>query len=157
MRRPRTKAVQLMAVTAASAAVAACGLSSAPATNSLLAGPSGTPIVIGVSEPLSGPQQAQGFAPDGQASKIGYELWASDVNSHGGLLGRPVKLVFMNDEGWPASTAYDYKWLITHDHVNLTLAPFSSLLTAQAAGPVTKHYRYVLPAGSAAAPPVYAL
>ena len=157
MRRPRTKAVQLMAVTAASAAVAACGLSSAPTTNSLLAGPTGTPIVIGVSEPLSGPQQAQGFAPDGQASKIGYELWASDVNSHGGLLGRPVKLVFMNDKGWPASTAYDYKWLITHDHVNLTLAPFSSLLTAQAAGPVTKHYGYVLPAGSAAAPPVYAL
>src|SRR6516165_1940126 len=125
MRRPRTKAVQLMAVTAASAAVAACGLSSAPTTNSLLAGPTGTPIVIGVSEPLSGPQQAQGFAPDGQASKIGYELWANDVNSHGGLLGRPVKLVFLNDEGDIGLTKANYQTLITKDKVDFTLAPFS--------------------------------
>ncbi len=132
MRRPRAKTFRLAAVTAASAAVtAACGISSAATTSGLAAGPSGTPITVGVSEPLSGPAQAQGFEADGQACLKGYQLWASDLNSHGGLLGRPVKLVVMNDEGWPASTIYDYKWLITHDHVDLTLAPFSSLLTAR--------------------------
>ena len=104
MRRPRARTFRLAAMTAASAAVAACGLSSANNTNALLAGPTGQPITVGISEPLSGPAQAQGFEADGQACLKGYELWASDVNSHGGLLGRPVKLIVMNDEGWPAST-----------------------------------------------------
>jgi branched-chain amino acid transport system substrate-binding protein len=144
-------------MTAASAAVAACGLSSPNNTNTLLAGPSGQPITVGISEPLSGPAQAQGFAGDGQACLKGYELWASDVNRHGGLLGHPVKLIVMNDEGWPASTTYDYRWLITHDHVNLVLGPFSSLLNATAAGPVTMKLHYALAAGQAGAPSVYQL
>jgi len=157
MRRPRAKSLKLAAVMAASAAVtAACGVSNA-STTGLAAGPSGTPITVGISEPLSGPGQAQGFEADGQACLKGYELWASDVNSHGGLLGRPVKLVVMNDRGWPISAAYDYKWLITHDHVDLTLAPFSSLLTAQGAAPATQKLGYALVAGSAGAPSVFAL
>ena len=153
--RPRAKTLRLAAVAAASAAVtAACGVSNA-STSGLAAGPTGTPITVGISEPLSGPAQAQGFAADGQACLKGYQLWASDVNSHGGLLGHPVKLVVMNDEGWPASTTYDYKWLITHDHVDLTLAPFSSLLTATAATPATAKLGYALVAGSAGAPSVF--
>jgi branched-chain amino acid transport system substrate-binding protein len=156
MRRPRAKAFSLVAMTAASAAVAACGLSSA-ATNTLLAGPSGRPITIGISLPLSGPQQAQGFAPDGQATEKGYQLWASDVNSHGGLLGRPVKLIILNDKGDIPLDKANYQTLITKDHVNLVLAPFSSLLTAAAAAPVTEQHGYVLAAGSAGAPSVYAL
>jgi branched-chain amino acid transport system substrate-binding protein len=158
MRRPSARTFRLAATIAASAAVAACGLSSAGNnSNVLLAGPSGQPITVGISEPLSGPLQAQGFEADGQACLRGYRLWASDVNSHGGLLGRPVKLIVMNDEGWVSSTKYDYNWLITHDHVDLTLAPFSSLLNAQAAGPVTERLRYALAAGQAGAPTVYQL
>ena len=159
MRRPCAKTFRLVAMTAASAAVAACGLSSANNTNTLLAGPTGQPITVGISLPLSGPPQgtAQGFAPDGQACKKGYELWASDVNSHGGLLGRPVKLIILNDKGDIKTDANNYRTLITQDHVDLTLAPFSSLLVSQAAGPVTEHYHYVLAAGSAGAPPVYGL
>jgi branched-chain amino acid transport system substrate-binding protein len=155
MRRPRASTLRLAAVTAATAAVtAACGVTHA-GTSSLASGPTGTPITVGISEPLSGPLQAQGFAADGQACLKGYELWASDVNSHGGLLGHPVKLIVMNDQGWPKSTIYDYTWLITHDHVDLTLAPFSSLLTHLGAEPVTAKYGYALAAGQAGAPSVY--
>jgi branched-chain amino acid transport system substrate-binding protein len=158
MRRPRAKTLRLAAVTVASAAVtAACGVSNAATGGSLAAGPTGTPITVGISEPLSGPAQAQGFEADGQACLKGYQLWASDVNSHGGLNGHPVKLVVMNDEGWPASTTYDYNWLIKHDHVNLVLAPFSSLLNATAAGPTTEKLHYALVAGSAGAPSVFQL
>ena len=157
MRRSSAKTLRLVAMTAASAAVAACGLSSASNTNALLAGPTGQPITVGISLPLSGPQAAGGFAPDGQATKKGYELWASDVNSHGGLLGRPVKLIILNDKGDPPTDAKNYQTLITHDHVDLTLAPFSSLLVSQAAAKVTAHYGYALAAGSAGAPAVYAL
>jgi branched-chain amino acid transport system substrate-binding protein len=159
MRRPCAKTFRLVVLIAASAAVAACGLSSNNNnnTNTLLAGPTGTPITVGISLPLYGPAGAQGFATDGQATKRGYELWASDVNSHGGLLGRPVKLIILNDKGDPKTDANNYRILITQDHVNLTLAPFSSLLVSQAAGLTTEHYGYVLAAGSAGAPPVYGL
>src|SRR6266702_3542293 len=156
MRRPSAKTLRLVAVTAASAAVAACGLSST-SNNTLLAGPTGQPVTVGISLPLFGKDQAGGFAPDGQACKKGYELWASDVNSHGGLLGRPVKLIILNDAGDPPTDAKNYRTLITKDHVDLTLAPFSSLLVSQAAALVTKHYGYALAAGSAGAPAVYAL
>jgi branched-chain amino acid transport system substrate-binding protein len=157
MRRPPARTFRLVAMTAASAAVAACGLSSANNTNVLLAGPTGQPITVGISLPLAGPQEAGGFQTDGLACKKGYELWASDVNSHGGLLGRPVKLIILNDKGDPPTDAKNYRTLITQDHVDLTLAPFSSLLVSQAAALVTEHYGYALAAGSAGAPAVYAL
>jgi branched-chain amino acid transport system substrate-binding protein len=162
MRRPYAKTFRLVAMTAASAAVAACGLSSNNTntntnTNTLLAGPTGQPITIGISLPLYGKDQAGGFAPDGQACKKGYELWASDVNSHGGLLGRPVKLIILNDAGDPPTDAKNYETLITKDHVDLTLAPFSSLLVSQAAAKVTEQHGYALAAGSAGAPAVYLL
>jgi len=159
MRRPYAKTFRLVAMTAASAAVAACGLSSNNNnnTNTLLAGPTGQPITVGISLPLYGKGGAGGFAPDGQATKKGYELWASDVNSHGGLLGRPVKLIILNDAGDPKIDGNNYRTLITKDHVDLTLAPFSSLLTAQGAAPVTKRYGYAFAAGSAGAPIVYEL
>ena len=53
------------------------------------------------------------------------------MNSHGGLLGRPVKLIILNDKGDPKIDGNNYRILITQDHVDLTLAPFSSLLVSQ--------------------------
>ena len=79
------------------------------------------------------------------------------MNSHGGLLGRPVKLIILNDKGDPPTDAKNYETLITQDHVDLTLAPFSSLLTAGGAAQATERHGYVLAAGSAAAPTVYGL
>ncbi|MBO0813931.1 MAG: ABC transporter substrate-binding protein [Actinobacteria bacterium] len=156
MRRLSAKTFRLAAMTATSAAVAACGLSSAAPGNSLLTGPAGRPITVGISLPLGGSAESDPFSGDGQASKIGYELWASDVNSHGGLLGRPVRLKILDDKGSEQLTQANYRTLIATDHVDLTLAPFSSLLTIDAAK-VTSRYGYALAAGSAAAPAVYAL
>src|ERR1035438_8541719 len=62
-------------------AVAACGTQTASTTSAGL-----SPITVGVDEPLTG-----SFNTDGIASLRGYQLWASDVNGVGGLLGRPVK------------------------------------------------------------------
>jgi branched-chain amino acid transport system substrate-binding protein len=153
MRRPSARIARTAAVTIlAAASVAACGLTNTgtpgPASG---AGPSGTPITVGFSEPLTG-----SFAADGQASLKGYQLWANDVNFHGGLLGRPVKLVYLNDNSNPVTTAKDYTKLITQDHVDLTVGPFSSLLTL-AAGPVTHQHGYAFVEGSGGAPKVYAM
>jgi len=156
MRRLSAKTFRLAAMTTASAAVAACGLSSAAPTNALLAGPTGRPITVGISLPLGGSPSSDPFSADGQACRIGYALWASDVNSHGGLLGRPVRLKILDDKGSEQLTQANYQTLIKTDHVDLVLAPFSSLLTIDAAK-VTSKYGYALAAGSAGAPAVYAL
>jgi len=109
MRRLSAKTFRLAAMTTASAAVAACGLSSAAPTNTLLAGPTGQPITVGISLPLGGSASADPFIADGQACRIGYELWASDVNSHGGLLGRPVRLKILDDKGSEPRTQANYQ------------------------------------------------
>jgi branched-chain amino acid transport system substrate-binding protein len=142
MRRPhRARFVPLTAASAVTAlTLAACGSTSASTTS---ATSSAKPITVGISLPLTGD-----FAADGQATRNGYELWASDVNTHGGLLGRPVRLTIMNDKSNEKLVVSQYTQLITQDHVDLTLAPFSTLLTADALKPTSK-YNYALPAGSA--------
>jgi branched-chain amino acid transport system substrate-binding protein len=152
MRRPSARIARTAAVTIlAAASVAACGLSSTgtPSTSNN-GGPSGTPIKVGMSVSLTGQ-----FSADGQACLRGYRLWAADVNSHGGLLGRPVRLVVLNDNSDPNTASRDYNILITQDHVDLTLGPFSSLLTIPAAQAAHKH-GYALVEGSGSAPLVYA-
>ena len=140
-----------IAVVVATASVAACGIGSTGTPNTgTSAGPSGTPIRVGISVSLKGD-----FKADGEASLRGYQLWASDVNSHGGLLGRPVKLVVLNDNSDPNTAARNYTTLITQDHVDLTLGPFSSLLTLPAAR-VARKYGYAMVEGSGTAPTVYA-
>ncbi len=151
MRRPSAAAARAVAVTiVAAASVAACGISSTGTqSTSSNGGPSGTPIKVGISLSLSG-----NFSADGQACLRGYRLWAADVNSQGGLLGRPVRLVVLNDNSDPKTVQNNYAKLIAQDHVDLTLGPFSSLLTVPAAK-VANRYGYAMTAGSATAPSVY--
>ena len=147
MKRNPGRLQQLTAVGAlATLGVAACGTSASSTPNARHA-----PIIVGATEPLTGQ-----FAADGSASLKGLRLWASDVNEFGGLLGRPVRLKILNDGSNPVTVTKDYTRLITQDHVNLTIAPFSSLLTVEAAK-VTSRYHYALPDGSGGAPSVYAL
>ena len=151
MRRPSARIARTAAVTIlAAASVAACGLSSTgtPSTSNN-GGPSGTPIKVGISLSETGQ-----FSADGLACLRGYQLWAADVNSHGGLLGRPVRLVVLNDNSDQNTVKANYTKLITQDHVDLTLGPFSSLLTVPAATVANQH-GYAMTAGSATAPTVY--
>ncbi len=102
MRRPhRARFVPFTAASAVTAlALAACGTTSASTTSSTS---SAKPITVGISLPLTG-----SFAADGQATENGYKLWASDVNTNGGLLGRPVRLVIRNDNSNEKTVASDY-------------------------------------------------
>ena len=108
-----------------------------------------TPITIGVSLSFSGD-----FGGDGPAMKQGYQLWADTVNKNGGLLGRPVQLVILDDKSDPDLTAKNYKTLINVDHVNLLFGPFSTLLTKQAA-PVAHDAGYALIEGAGGGPSVF--
>ena len=148
MRRPtRRRVVPLAAAAAVTAlAVTACGTSASTSASSSAV----QPITVGISLPLSGQ-----FAADGLATLNGYKLWASDVNTNGGLLHRPVKLVIRNDNSNEKTVTNDYNVLIHQDHVDLTLAPFSTLLTNDAQAPTAKA-GYALVAGSATGGLVFA-
>jgi branched-chain amino acid transport system substrate-binding protein len=107
------------------------------------------PINIGVSLSLSGD-----FSADGQAFERGYQLWASDVNASGGLLGRPVKLDILNDTSSPTQVVTNYQKLINVNHVDLLFGPFSSLLTAPAAQ-IANRYGKAFVEGAGGAPSVF--
>jgi len=149
MKPHRTRFLTISAVTAATAmVVAAC--SSSGSTNTSGNG-NAKPVVIGASLSLTGD-----FSADGQAFKRGYELWASDVNKTGGLLGRKVQLVFQNDASDPTTVATNYTKLIAQQKVNLVFGPFSTLLTVPAAK-VAARYGYAFPEGAGGGPAVYQL
>jgi len=107
------------------------------------------PIRIGLSISVSGD-----FAADAKYTLQGYQLWADTVNQNGGLLGRPVKLVTLNDDSTPERVKANYEHLITVDHVDLTVGPFSTLLT-KAARDVTHAHGYALLEGSGGGPSVF--
>src|ERR1035437_6455814 len=148
MRPQSARFLSLAAATALTAAVlAGCG-SSGGGTTSTGSG-NKSPILFGASLPLTGD-----FAFDGQAFQRAYQLWQSDVNSHGGLLGRQVKLIILNDASSPTTVVSNYQKLISVDHVNLTFGPFSSLLTAPASTTVAR-YGYAMIEGAGSSPDVF--
>ncbi|HEX5296840.1 MAG TPA: amino acid ABC transporter substrate-binding protein [Streptosporangiaceae bacterium] len=133
--------------------LAACSSSSNSTTSgsSTSSSPSTkTPIKIGASLSLTGD-----FSVDGQAFERGYKLWASDVNSKGGLLGRQVTLKILNDNSSPTQAQTNYQTLFSADKVDLAFGPFSSLLTTPAAS-VAARYGYALIEGAGGAPSVFA-
>jgi branched-chain amino acid transport system substrate-binding protein len=143
-----TKKALIIGAVTGLAAVAACGRSST-AGSSASSSQTKTPITIGASLSLTGD-----FSADGQAYQRGYELWASDVNAHGGILGRRVKLTILNDNSDATQVQTNYETLIAADHVELTFGPFSSLLTAPASS-VAARYGYAFVEGAGGAPSVF--
>ena len=133
--------------------VAACsssGSSSSSTGTTNTSSPTNTkPITIGASLSLTGD-----FSADGQAFERGYKLWASDVNSSGGLLGRQVQLKILNDNSSPTQAQTNYQTLFSSDKVDLAFGPFSSLLTTPSAS-VAARYGYALVEGAGGAPTVF--
>jgi branched-chain amino acid transport system substrate-binding protein len=107
------------------------------------------PIVIGTSLSLTGD-----FSADGKAFLRGYQLWVHDVNASGGLLGRKVKLIYLNDRSDPGQVVTNYTTLISTDHVDLTFGPFSSLLTTPASA-VAARNGFAFIEGAGGAPSVF--
>jgi branched-chain amino acid transport system substrate-binding protein len=105
--------------------------------------PSGEPIVIGASLPLTGD-----FAEPGVAAQQGYQVWMDMVNESGGLLGRPVEMVIKDDQSDQNLVVTDYNALIDQDQVDLLLGTFSSLLNIPASAVAERAQMvYVEPAG----------
>jgi branched-chain amino acid transport system substrate-binding protein len=110
-----------------------------------------SPITIGVSISYTGD-----FSTPSKAMLQGYQLWVDNINKNGGLLGRQVKLVVLNDNSDPNQVTTDYQKLITQDKVDLLIGPDSSLLTYPAAV-VAHRYGYALLEGAGGAPRIFGL
>ncbi len=71
----------------------------------------------------------------------GFRLWEEDVNRRGGILGRPVKVIILDDKSDAKRSVYLYTKLIEEDKVDFLFAPFSSEITGQIL-PVTERHKY---------------
>jgi branched-chain amino acid transport system substrate-binding protein len=85
------------------------------------------PITIGFGMALTG-----GLAAIGKSALLAMQIWQDDVNAKGGLLGRPVKLIFYDDQSNPATVPALYTKLIDVDKVDLTISGYATNMTAPA-------------------------
>jgi branched-chain amino acid transport system substrate-binding protein len=92
------------------------------------------PIRIGTSLALTG-----GVAPIGKQILAALQIWRDDVNAKGGLLGRPVELVFYDDQSNPANVPQLYTKLIEIDKVDLLIGPYATNMVAPAIPVLMQH------------------
>ena len=79
------------------------------------------PIRIGAVLPFSG-----GVELYGQQAKLGLDLAVKEINAAGGILGRPVTVIYADDETRPASAATAMHALIESDGVVAVVGPITS-------------------------------
>src|SRR6516162_249878 len=68
------------------------------------------PIKIGFSMALTGP-----LSPNGKQALLGMKIWEEETNAAGGLLGRPVKLIYYDDQTNASTVPGIYTKLIDVD------------------------------------------
>jgi branched-chain amino acid transport system substrate-binding protein len=85
------------------------------------------PIKIGLGMALTGP-----LAANGKMSLVAMQIWENDINAKGGLLGRPVKLVYYDDQSSPAQVPSIYAKLLDIDKVDLIVSGYASTQIAAA-------------------------
>jgi branched-chain amino acid transport system substrate-binding protein len=83
------------------------------------------PIKVGFSESLTG-----GLAVNGRQMLLTAQIWAADVNAKGGLLGRPVELVYYDDQSNPGLVPAIYTKLLNIDRVDLLFASGTNISSA---------------------------
>jgi branched-chain amino acid transport system substrate-binding protein len=93
-----------------------------------------SPITIGFSMSLTG-----GLAPNGRAALLAMQIWAANVNAKGGLLGRPVKLDYYDDQSNPALVPGIYTKLLDVDKVDLVNSSYGTNMVAPAMPVVMQH------------------
>ena len=85
------------------------------------------PIKIGFSMALTGP-----LSPNGKQALLGMKIWEEETNAKGGLLGRPVKLIYYDDQTNPSTVPGIYTKLLDVDKVDLVLGGYATNMVAPA-------------------------
>jgi branched-chain amino acid transport system substrate-binding protein len=85
----------------------------------------GEPIKIGFTMAQTG-----SLAGAGQQALLGMQIWEKEINAKGGLLGRPVKLVYYDDQTNPSLVPGIYTKLLDVDKVDLVVGPYGTNMVA---------------------------
>lgn len=83
------------------------------------------PLKIGFSMGLTG-----AYAGNGKAALLATQMWAEDQNAKGGLLGRPVQLVYYDDQSTPSLVPQIYQKLVEIDKVDLVISGYGTNIIA---------------------------
>jgi branched-chain amino acid transport system substrate-binding protein len=79
------------------------------------------PIKIGLSMSLTG-----GLAGGGKSSLLAMQIWKEETNAKGGLLGRPVDLIYYDDQSMSANVPGIYTKLLEIDKVDLVISAYAT-------------------------------
>jgi branched-chain amino acid transport system substrate-binding protein len=79
------------------------------------------PIKIGFSMSLTG-----GLAGGGKSAVLAFEIWKDEVNAKGGLLGRPIQLVYYDDQSTGSLVPGIYTKLLDIDKVDLVVSAYAT-------------------------------
>jgi branched-chain amino acid transport system substrate-binding protein len=85
------------------------------------------PIKIGFGMSQTGP-----LGPNGKSSLLAMKIWEDDTNAKGGLLGRPVKLIYYDDQSKPDTVPGIYAKLMDIDKVDFVVSGYASTQIAAA-------------------------
>ena len=117
------------------AVIAAPGLAQTPAK-----------VRVGGTLALTGPLAATGLV-----HKIVGEIYVEQLNKRGGLLGRPVEWVLLDDQSKPDLARTLYEKLVTVDKVDLLMGPYatgailSAMAVAERFDKVLVHHTFGIP------------
>ncbi len=111
--------------------------------------PCDKPIVIGVSQAMTGDK-----SDPGTAIEHGYQVWVKEINDAGGLLGRKVQLKEYDNQSLADTAVSQIEKLVTVDKVDLLVGPFSSALTIPTSA-VAEKYKMAFVEGAGGAPGVF--
>jgi len=92
------------------------------------------PIKIGFGMGLTG-----GLAASGKAALLAMKIWEEETNAAGGLLGRPVKLIYYDDQSNPSTVPGIFTKLLDVDKIDLVTGDYGTNLLAPAMPIVIQH------------------
>src|SRR6184192_3486714 len=101
---------------------------------SLLPARAAEPINIGFGMGLTG-----GLAASGKAALLAMKIWEEETNAKGGLLGRPVQLIYYDDQSNPATVPGLFTKLLDVDKVDIVMGDYGTNLLAPAMPIVIQH------------------
>ena len=110
-------------IVGATFALAACAMFSGAQAQA----PAGEPIKVGFAMSLTG-----ALSPNGKQTLLGMKIWEDQTNKAGGLIGRPVKLVFYDDKSDPSEVPGIYTKLLDVDKVDLVVSAYATNQVAPA-------------------------
>jgi branched-chain amino acid transport system substrate-binding protein len=96
-------------------------------------------IRIGYCLSLTGP-----LASNGKTARLAHDIWTEDVNRKGGLLGRKVEMVCLDDETNPKLVPDIYKRLLDVEKVDLLIGGYGDNSVAPAMPLVMERKRYLV-------------